>query len=199
MKRIITISREFGSGGRAIGRSLADRLGFKYYDKALVKEIAGLTGFDPSFIEEAGEHSPSADRFSYLFNSAGTPGVMKGMSMSDYLWCAQRGAILRIAEEGPCVIVGRCADFILRGRDDCLNAFIHAPLSHRVERVVRFYGFDGKDPEGYLRDKDKRRRSNYKRYTGQEWGLAQNYHIALDTSVFSPDRCVEILAAQAES
>ena len=112
--RIITISREFGSGGRTIGKKLAERLGVPYYDKELVKEVALETGFDPRYIEEAGEHAPIGGRLAYAFNMQGVPGIMRGLSATDFLWCIQREVILRIADKGPCVIVGRSADYILK-------------------------------------------------------------------------------------
>lgn len=193
MKRIITISREFGSAGRTIGKQLAERLGYKYYDKELVRQVADETGFDPSYIEENGEHSASKSPLSYIFSTPGVPGIMKGMSASDFLWCIQHNVILKLADQEPCVIVGRCADFILRDRDDVLNVFIHAPMQARAERIVRLYGESDKSPEQRLKEKDKRRRNNYKHYTGQDWGVSQNYHITLDSAAVGIDRCVDIL------
>lgn len=193
MKRIITISREFGSAGRTIGKQLAGRLGYKYYDKELVRQVADETGFDPSYIEETGEHSAGRSSLSYVFSTPGVPGIMKGMSASDFLWCIQHNVILKLADQEPCVIVGRCADFILRDRDDVLNVFIHAPMQARAERIVRLYGESDKSPEQRLKEKDKRRRNNYKHYTGQDWGVSQNYHITLDSAAVGIDRCVDIL------
>ena len=193
MTRIITISREFGSAGRTIGKQLAERLGYKYYDKELVRQVADETGFDPSYIEETGEHSAGRSSLSYVFSTPGVPGIMKGMSASDFLWCIQHNVILKLADQEPCVIVGRCADFILRDRDDVLNVFIHAPMQARAERIVRLYGESDKSPEQRLKEKDKRRRNNYKHYTGQDWGVSQNYHITLDSAAVGIDRCVDIL------
>ena len=193
MKRIITISREFGSAGRTIGKQLAGRLGYKYYDKELVRQVADETGFDPSYIEETGEHSAGRSSLSYVFSTPGVPGIMKSMSASDFLWCIQHNVILKLADQEPCVIVGRCADFILRDRDDVLNVFIHAPMQARAERIVRLYGESDKSPEQRLKEKDKRRRNNYKHYTGQDWGVSQNYHITLDSAAVGIDRCVDIL------
>ncbi len=193
MKRIITISREFGSGGRSLGKQLAEKLGWKYYDKELVKQVAEKTGFDPAFVEEVGEHSATKSPLSYLFSTPGTPGVMKGMSAADFLWIMQRNVIVNLVKEGPCVIVGRCADYILRDRDDVLNVFVHAPIPYRAERIVRLYGESEIAPEQRLKDKDKRRSINYKHYTNQEWGMSQNYHLSLDTSVIPIEKCVEII------
>ncbi len=193
-KRIITISREFGSGGRSIGRLLAERLGLKYYDKELVKKISLETGFDPKYIEEHGEYAQSKSIFSYIFNGAGHPGVMNGLSPADFLWCMQRKIILDIADKEPCVIVGRCSDYILKDREDCLNVFIHAPKAQRAERIVKLYGESDVQPEKRLDDKDGRRRVNYRHYTGREWGAVQNYHIALDSGLLGIETCVDIIA-----
>ena len=196
MKRIITISREFGSGGRTIGKQLAERLGWKYYDKEIVKEVAEKTGFDPGYVEDVGEHSASKSPLSYLFSTPGTPGVMKGMSASDFLWVMQRNVIMDLANPNtmePCVIVGRCADYILRDRDDVLNVYVHAPVPYRAERIVRLYGESDKSPEQRLKDKDKRRANNYKHYTGQTWGMSQNYHLSIDTSQIPIELAVTII------
>ena len=123
-KNIITISRQFGSGGRTVGKMLSEKLGIPFYDKELVKQVADETGFDVGFIEENGEFSPSKSIFSFAM-SQGIPVVQNGLSMSDFIFCVQRQVILKLAEQ-PCVIVGRGADYILRDREDCFNVFIHA-------------------------------------------------------------------------
>ena len=194
-KRIITVSREFGSGGRTIGKMLAERLNLKYYDKELVKRISLETGFDPKYIEEHGEYAQSRSIFSYMFGAQSHPEVMKGMTPADFLWCMQRDIILDIAEKEDCVIVGRCADYILRDRDDCLNVFIHAPKDKRAERIVKLYGESDVAPETRLDDKDARRKVNYRHFTGREWGVAQNYHLALDSGMLGIEGCVDLIAA----
>lgn len=198
MKKIITISREFGSGGRSIGKMLADQLGIKYYDKELVKQVAEETGFDPAYIEEVGEHASTKSRLSYWFSSPGVPGVMKGMSAADFLWCMQRNVILKLAEQEPCVIVGRCADYILRDREDALHVFVHAPMEARAERIVKLYGESDKSPEDRLKEKDKKRSLNYKHYTGREWGDARNYDLCLNSAKLGIDRCVELITTLAK-
>ena len=194
-KRIITVSREFGSGGRTIGKMLAERLNLKYYDKELVKRISLETGFDPKYIEEHGEYAQSRSIFSYMFGAQSHPEVMKGMTPADFLWCMQRDIILDIAEKEECVIVGRCADYILRDREDCLNVFIHAPKDKRAERIVKLYGESDVAPEKRLDDKDARRKVNYRHFTGREWGVAQNYHLALDSGMLGIEGCVDLIAA----
>ena len=196
-KRIITISREFGSGGRTIGRKVAEQLGIPFYDKELVDHIAIESGFAPQFVEEHGEHSPGKSFFSYAFAHSGVPGVMNGMSTADFLWNIQCNVILQVAEQGPCVIVGRNADYILKDRKDCLHAFIHADMNFRADRIVRLYGESEKSPLTRLQEKDKRRRVNYQHYTGRVWGTAQNYDICLNSSTLGIDQCADIIIALA--
>ena len=192
-KRIITISREFGSGGRTIGRRVAEELGIPFYDKELVDQIALESGFAPKFIEENGEHSPGLSRLSYAFAPQGVPGVMNGLSTADFLWNIQCGVILQLAEKGPCVIVGRNADYILKDRSDVMDVFIHAETPFKAERIVRLYGETDKTAEQRLIEKDKRRRVNYQHYTGRTWGAAQNYEMCLCSSMLGIDQCVKII------
>ncbi len=192
-KKIITISREFGSGGRTIGREVANRLGIPFYDKELVDKIALESGFAPKFVEEHGEHAPGKSRLSYAFAHQGVPGIMNGLSTADFLWSIQCSTIMQLAEEGPSVIVGRNADYILKDRKDCLHVFIHADDDFRADRIVRLYGESEKSPETRLAEKDKRRQINYQHYTGQTWGMAQNYDLCLNSSHLGIDQCVEII------
>ena len=191
--RIITVSRQFGSGGRSIGKKLAERLGYGYYDKELVKQVSMATGFAPEYIEEKGEYAQSRSKLSYLFGVVGTAGVMNGMSATDYLYTMQRKVILDLAEQGNCVIVGRCADYILRDRADTLHTFFHAPVPYRAERIVRLYGESEQSPEKRLADKDGKRRVNYEHFTGRTWGAAENYDISLNAAAIGEDNCVELL------
>lgn len=196
-KRIITISREFGSGGRTVGKQVAERLGISYYDKELVKQVAVETGFDEKFVEQQGEYAPTKSWLSYAFAARGSQGVMNGMSTDDFLWAIQNKVIRELAEKGPCVIVGRCADYILRDREDCLNVFVHADMKSRAERIVRLYGESEKSPEKRLEEKDKKRKVYYKHYTGQEWGMSQNYHLSLNSAEFGIEACSELIVSLA--
>ena len=192
-KKIITISREFGSGGRTIGRMVAEKLGIPFYDKELVEQVALESGFAPTFVEEHGEHSPGKSFFSYAFAPQGIPGVMNGLSSADFLWHIQCNVILQLAEKGPCVIVGRNADYILKDRADCIHAYIHADIPFRADRIVRLYGESEKSPEARLQEKDKRRRVNYQHYTGRDWGIAQNYDICLNSATIGIEECADII------
>ena len=192
-KKIITISREFGSGGRTIGHMVAERLGIPFYDKELVDQIALESGFAPKFVEEHGEHSPGSSLFSYAFAPQGVPGVMNGLSTADFLWNIQCSVILQLAEQGPCVIVGRNADYILKDRSDVLDVYIHAEPEFKADRIVRLYGESEKSPQQRLTEKDKRRRINYEHYTGRTWGAAQNYEMCLCSSMLGIEQCVRII------
>ena len=198
-KKIITISREFGSGGRTVGRMVAERLGIPFYDKELVDQIALESGFAPKFVEEHGEHSPGSSLFSYAFAPQGVPGVMNGLSTADFLWNIQCSVILQLADQGPCVIVGRNADYILKDRPEALHAYVFADVAYRAERIVRRYGEADKSPEQRLQEKDKRRRVNYQHYTGRTWGMSQNYDISLDTSSLGIEQCVDIICSIVEN
>jgi cytidylate kinase len=192
-KNIITISRQFGSGGHTVGKIVAEKLGIPFYDKELVDQIALESGFAPKFVEEHGEHSPGRTLLSYAFAPQGVPGVMNGLSTADFLWNIQCSAILQLADKGPCVIVGRNSDYILKDRDDCFHAFIYADMPYRAERIVRLYGGSEKSPEARLQEKDKRRKVNYQHYTGRTWGAAENYDICINTATITEEKAADII------
>ena len=193
-KKIITISRAFGSGGRTIGKAVAEKLGIPCYDKELVDKVAEESGFHADFIEEAGEYAPVTN--SFLFNiavSSNPMSMMHSMSMADQLFVCQSNVIRKLADEGPCVIIGRCADYILRDRKDCLHVFSHSDMEHRAERIVERYGETKQTPKKRLTDKDNKRRVYYKHYTNRNWGEAQNYHLSLNSGLIGVDKCVDII------
>lgn len=192
-KKIITISREFGSGGRSIGRAVAEKLGIPFYDKELVEQVALESGFAPQFVEEHGEHAPGKSILSYAFAPQGVPGVMNGLSTADFLWNIQCSVILQLADKGPCVIVGRNADYILKDREDVLHVYIHADTQFRADRIVRLYGESEKSPETRLAEKDKRRKINYQHYTGRSWGVAQNYDVCFNSGVLGVDYIADVI------
>ena len=187
-KRIITISREFGSGGRTIGKLVAEHLGIRCYDAELIQKLAAESGFDENYIKEAGEYTPGGFLASAFTNRSFGP------TNEDILWEHQYKVITELAEKGPRVIVGRCADYILRDKADCLKVFIHADMKFRAERIVKVYGEREQSPEERLRDKDKRRAAYHRFYTNMKWGHAQNYHLTLDSGVIGIDKCVDIIA-----
>lgn len=186
--RIITISREFGSGGRTIGKKTAEKLGIPCYDAQLIQKIAEESGFAADYVRKEGEDAVGGWIFPIITDRT------MGMTNQDTLWVIQRRIILELAEKGPCVIVGRCADFILRGKADCLNAFIYASMECRAARIVKEYGEREQSPERRLKEKDKRRAAYHRFYTDMTWGHAQNYHICLDSGTLGINTCVEILS-----
>ncbi len=186
--RIVTISREFGSGGRTIGKKLAEELKIPCYDSELIHEIARQSGFAEAYVQRVEESSPTGWAAS-LFSS----NRAFGPTNEDYLWEIQRKVILELAEKGPCVIVGRCADYILRHTADCLTAFIHASMEYRAKRIVEVYGEREQTPEERIREKDKRRAAFHRFYTDMKWGYAKNYRISLDSGALGIAQCVAVL------
>ena len=187
--RVITISREFGSGGRTVGKQTAKLLGIPCYDLEVIEKVAAESGFAKEYIKERGEYTP----YGGWFAQALTGRSARGTSPQDDLWVIQRKVILELAEK-PCVIVGRCADYILRDEADLLKAFIYADMEKRAERIVRLYGETEEAPIKRLKDKDKRRAAYYNFYTDTQWGSVHSYHISLDSGALGIDKCSEILA-----
>ena len=189
VKRIITISREFGSGGRFIGEEVAKKLGISYYDKNVINEIAEKSGLSPEYIQENAELSPKKGMFAYAL--AGRD--ITGRSVEDMVHEAQRKVILELAEKASCVIIGRNADYILKDRDDVLNVFIHGNMPEKTQRIIRLYNVDEKKAVKMMADTDKRRMTNYNFYTEQKWGKASNYTLCLNSSQLGYDRCEKII------
>ena len=188
-KRIITISREFGSGGRFIGEEVAKKLGIAYYDKNIIGPIAEKSGLSPEYIQENAELSPKKGLFAYAFSGRD----ITGKSVEDMVYEAQRNIILELAEKEPCVIIGRNADYILKDRDDVLNVFIHGDMPEKIKRITGLYNVEEKEAVKMMADTDKRRRTNYNFYTDQNWGKASNYTLCLNSSQLGYDRCEMII------
>ena len=187
--RIVTISREFGSGGRTIGKKVAEKLGIPCYDSELIQKIAEESGFAENYVKEAGEYAPGGFLSSALANRAFGP------TNEDILWETQCRVIMELAEKGPCVIVGRCAAYLLQNKAACLKVFIHADMAFRAKRIVEVYGERAQSPAHRLRDKDKRRAAYHRFYTDMKWGDARNYHIALDSGALGIDKCADMIAS----
>lgn len=186
--KVITISREFGSGGRTIGKKAAEKLGIPCYDNELLQKIAAESGFSAEYIKDAGEYAPGGFLASAFSHRSADP------NNADYLWKIQYRIITDLAKKGPCVIVGRCADYILQDKAACLRVFIHADMTFRAERIVKEYGERAESPEQRLKDKDKRRAAYHRFYTDMKWGHAQNYDLTLNSGTLGIDRCVDIIA-----
>ena len=188
-KRIITISREFGSGGRFIGEEVAKKLGITYYDKNIISEIAEKSGLSPEYIQESAELSPKKGLFAYAL--AGRD--ITGKSVEDMVYEAQRKVILELAEKESCVIIGRNADFILRDWNDVLNVFIHGDMPEKIQRIMDLHNVEEQEAVKMMADTDKRRMTNYNFYTDQKWGKASNYTLCLNSSQLGYDRCEALI------
>ena len=188
-KRIITISREFGSGGRFIGEEVAKKLGIAYYDKNIINQIAEESGLSPDYIQESAELSPKKGILAYALAGRN----ITGKSVEDMVYEVQRKVILELAEKEPCVIIGRNADFILKDRDDVLNVFIHGNMPEKMKRICQLYNVSEQDAVKMMTDTDKRRMTNYNFYTDQRWGKASNYTLCLNSSQLGYDKCEEII------
>ena len=185
--RVITISREFGSGGRTIGKKTAEKLDIPCYDSQLIQKIAAESGFNEEYIKEAGEYAPGG----FLSSALSHRGI--AITNEDYIWEIQCRTITDLAQQGPCVIVGRCADYILRNKADCLKVFIHADLDFRAKRIVEVYGEREQSHQQRLKDKDKRRAAYHRFYTDMKWGHAQNYDLTLNSGTLGIENCVNII------
>ena len=181
-KRIITISREFGSGGRFIGEEVAKKLGIKYYDKEIIGQIAKESGLAPEYIKENAELSPKKGIFAYAF----TGRDISGKSVEDMVYEAQRKVILDLAEKEPC-------DYILKDRDDVLNVYIHGDMPEKIQRICKLHNTSEADAVKMINDIDKRRMTNYNFYTDQKWGKAANYTLCLNSSQLGYDKCESII------
>lgn len=192
--RIITITRQYGSAGREIGRKLADALGVEFFDNKLLEVAAGSSGIHKSHFEHNDEKRSNS--FLYLLSTAYSQG---GVPFDDALFFAQLEAIQKIASEKSCVIIGRCADYALRDFSKILNVFICAPMEVRIKRARDIYGISEKHVADYVKRIDKQRTSYYNYYTDKRWGQPQNYHICVDSSALGIDGSVELLKQFVES
>ena len=188
-KNIITISRQFGSGGRFIGEEVAKQLGISYYDKNIIEKIAEKSGLAPEYIEKNGELSPGRGLFAYAFSGRD----LTGKSVEDELYEVQRKIILELVQKGPCVIIGRNADYILRDRDDVVNVFICGNQPEKQQRICKLYNVSEKEAIKLMKEVDKRRMANYNFYTDQKWGQASNYSLCLNSSQLGYELCEKII------
>ena len=190
-KKIITIGREFGSGGFYVGELVAKQLGIPFYDKELIDRIAEETGMVRHYVERLAEYAPTKSIFAYSFVGRSNTGE----SIEDYIMNIQRKVILDLAEEGPCVIVGRSADYILRNHVSLLNVFIQGAMEDKVRRVCELKNLDENEAIRLIKDTDKRRSINYKYFTGQTWGDRRNYTVVLNSTCIGMEKTAEIIAS----
>lgn len=193
---IITVSRQYGSGGREIGRKLAQRLGIPYYDKELISLAAQRSGYSPALFEEADQSAGNSMIFSLM--RAGSMAGSYELPLHDKIYLIQSGVIQQVAKKGSCVIVGRCADYVLQDKFPCVNIFIHSSLPRRMDRGVKVYGISPDTVQSVLLRTDKRREAYYNYYTGRKFGDARNYTLTLDSLGVGIENAVRVLADYVE-
>ena len=190
--RIITISREFGSDGRTIGKKVAEQLRIPCYDSELIQKIAQESGFTESYVRNADE-SASSGFLGSAFSSR-----TFGPTNEDYLWSIQQKVILDLAEKGPCVIVGRCADYVLRENKNCLHVYVYANHFTRMDRIIKQYGVDPAKAADTLVKQDKQRANYYNFYSNQKWGNPENYDLLVDSSAFGIENSIDLICQAVE-
>lgn len=196
MNTIITIGREFGSGGREIGQKLSQAMGVPFYDKELIARAAKESGFCEEMIQNHDERPTNSflynlvmDTYSFGYNSS----ALVDMPISHKVFLAQYDTIKKIAEEGSCVIVGRCADYALGEYDNCLNVFIHARMDARIKRIMKRYELPEQKAKEMIVKRDKQRQSYYNYYSSKKWGLSDTYDLSVDSSVLGVDGTVKLI------
>jgi hypothetical protein len=196
-KIVMNIGREFGSGGREIGKLAADKLGIPYYDKKLVALAAARSGLHPEYVSSLDEKSASS--FFYFFAEpmpATGKGSFSGMNFqppADRLFLAQSEVIRDIAENGGAVIVGRCADYVLQLKRPLLNVFIQAPLESKIQRVMARHDLDEKGAAALIAKTDKQRAGYYLRFTGEKWGDRKRFHLVISSAI-GPEETADMIA-----
>lgn len=197
---IITIGREYGSGGREIGKALAEKLGISFYDKQIISLAAEKSGLSPEFIT----NNEQRVRSGFMQNLAASAAYQSGFFSSQYLplsetiFISQAQVVRDIAARERAVIVGRCADYILSGRKNTVNIFIHAPIEDRVRRIMALYQLSEADAMKAIATSDKERGNHYFRYTDMKWGKAQNYDICVNSALMGVEKTAEMLAKLAQ-
>lgn len=193
---VITIGRQFGSGGRELGRRLADMFAIPYYDKELIAEASKESGIDPEYFEKADEKTPGSlirALTANLMMSGGAVGAENALA-GENIFKFQSDVIREVAHAGSCVIVGRCADYILRNEPLCIRVFIYASNDDRIDRIMRCHGAKTpKEAMEMMRKTDKKRAGYYNFYTDKCWGAATSYDLCIDSSVLGIEKTAEVI------
>lgn len=195
-RAIITISRQFASGGRTIGKKLAERLGIPFYDRDLITLAAKKSGFAEEIIESADSKSTHSLLYSLsmgMYNNVGAFDGPNSLPLNDRIFLVQHNVIREIAQQGSCVIVGRCANYVLREDPDVINIFIHSDLDSRIRRAVDEYGTPQEKARGTILKNDKRRAAYFEYYTGARWGRMENYDLAIHSDRIGLDNAAALV------
>lgn len=195
--RIITIGRQFGSGGHEIGERLAKETGMEFFDEHLVDMAMEYAGVKTEQLRHVDEKKPNT----FLYKIVEQPNEKTGYMVpaQDAMFRLQFEVITKLAEEKSCIIVGRCADFVLRGRTDVLSAFVFADMDNRIKRIMERKKLEKKEAVSLIKKTDKQRKSYYNYYTDQKWGSREFYTMTLDSSVLGVEGCIKVLKAAAEA
>jgi len=194
-KAIITISRQYGSGGRLIAQKLSEKLGIPFYDQALIDMAAKESGYEAALFEHVDEHT---NNWFYNLSMFGNSTAMQDLPLNDKIFLAQSNIIRKVADQGPCVIVGRCADYVLRDRKDCVNVFVHSDLASRIKRSTEQYGLPAAKAGDEILKIDKQRATYYRYYSEKKWGRAENYDLSLRSDSIGLDHCVDLIITFAD-
>ncbi len=197
-KYVITIGRQFGSGGRAIGQKLAKKLNIPFYDKELISIAAKESGIHPEVFNNVDETAANSLLYSLsmgMYSFGNGPLAMGDLPINDKLYILQHQIIKDLAQKGPCVIVGRCADYVLKDNPHCINIFIYADMEYRKKRAVVVHNIEERRAETIINKTDKTRANYYSFYSGQKWGVTQNYDLCIDSSKLSDEQIVELICA----
>ncbi len=195
VNKIITISRQFGSGGGQIGKLISENLGLPLYDKKVLDIAAKDSGFSEEILEYS-EEMPITSLLYSIATGAGITGAtmgLQGLPLGDKLFLAQFDAIKKIAKEGPCVLVGRCSDYVLRDEPDCINIFIHADMDCRIERIMREHSMTAEEAKQKITKIDKRRAGYYHHYTSEKWGVAERYDLTVNSSTLGIEKTAQMI------
>ena len=188
---IITISREFGSGGRESGQIVAQKLNIPYCDNATITTAAKKSGFVEELFEQADQKPTGSLLYSLSMFGAGMSSVE--LPLNDKIFLIQSDIIKEVAAQGPCVVVGRCADYVLRETENVVNFFLYGSIEARTAFAIREHDFPSEKAAEAVKKFDKRRASYYHYYTGKKWGEAKNYHLCMDTTNLTPEKTAEII------
>jgi cytidylate kinase len=196
MNKIITISRQYGSGGREIGAKLAQKLGIPFYDNEIITRAAKDSGFSEAVFENAEKKASNSLLYSIAMgmNAYGNQDIgFTHLSLDDQIYIAQSNVIRKVAQEGPCVIVGRCADYVLRDYKNVVNVFIWADLEFRKNRAIQLYQLKENKAEEEILKIDKSRANYYNYHASEKWGKAENYHLSIKSDCIGIDNSVDCI------
>lgn len=197
-KCVITIAREYGSGGKTIGKMIAQELGIPFYDREILKLASDDSGINESLFAKADEKMASSPLFKIanrVYTGELIPPDSDDFVSNDNLFNYQAKIIKELAEQGPCVIVGRCADFVLKDNENVVRLFVHSTPEKNLETVCNLKGMEEKEAQKLIDKTNKHRAAYYKCYTGRDWDNAKNYDLCLDSSRLTYEKCVEIVKA----